>query len=185
MALILPNDIANDQLADGERLQQNYSTIEDWANEEAVTRDGSVAMTGPLLLPGAPTQPNQAATKKYVDDAIVTSHVPVPWLHVAFLNGWHNYDPGTAPPARSVMYRKVGDRVELRGVMAGGGVNMFCLQLPVGYRPPLAGQTFGTPANGGFANLVIFQDGMVNVGLYAGATNLWVHFDGITFSVTP
>ena len=67
MPLILPNDIANDQLADGDRLQQNFTTIEDWANQEAITRDGSTAMTQALLLPGPPTQPNQAATKDYID----------------------------------------------------------------------------------------------------------------------
>jgi microcystin-dependent protein len=67
MPLILPNDIANEQFADGDKLQQNFTTIEDWANQEAISRDGSTAMTGALLLPGPPTQPDQAATKAYVD----------------------------------------------------------------------------------------------------------------------
>ena len=67
MPLILPNDIANEQDADGDLLQQNFATIEDWGNQEAITRDGATAMTGALLLPGPPTQPDQAATKGYVD----------------------------------------------------------------------------------------------------------------------
>lgn len=67
MPLILPNDIANETLADGDKLQQNFATIEDWINQEVVVRDGSTGMTGALLLPGPPTQPNQAATKAYVD----------------------------------------------------------------------------------------------------------------------
>ena len=75
MPLSLPNDIANEQDADGDKLQQNFVTIEDWANQEAVTRDGSTAMTSPLLLPGAPTEPNQAATKAYVDAAVLIGEV--------------------------------------------------------------------------------------------------------------
>ena len=72
MPLILPNTIANGLPADGDKLDQNFRTITDWANQEAIVRDGSTAMQQPLLLPGAPTQPNQAATKAYVD-----SWVPV------------------------------------------------------------------------------------------------------------
>ena len=75
MPLILPNDIANEQLADGDKLQQNFATIEDYTNQELIHRSGSVAMTGALLLPGAPTQPNQAATKDYVDRIGVTLRV--------------------------------------------------------------------------------------------------------------
>ena len=70
MPLILPNDIANEQLADGDLLQQNFATLEDWGNQEAITRDGSTAMTNALLLPGPPTNPNEAATKGYVDTRV-------------------------------------------------------------------------------------------------------------------
>ena len=70
MPLILPNTIANLTPADGAKVQQNFASIQSWANQEAITRDGSTAMTAPLLLPGAPTQPNQAATKDYVDHAV-------------------------------------------------------------------------------------------------------------------
>lgn len=67
MTLIIPNNVANGLLADGDKLDQNFETIEDWGNQEAITRDGATAMTGPLLLPGPPTAANQAATKAYVD----------------------------------------------------------------------------------------------------------------------
>jgi microcystin-dependent protein len=69
MALILPNTIANQTPADGDKLQQNFGAIVDWGNQEAITADGSTAMVSPLLLPGPPTQPNQAATKEYVDSS--------------------------------------------------------------------------------------------------------------------
>lgn len=70
MALILPNTIANLTPADGAKVQQNFASVQSWANQEAIARDGSTAMTAPLLLPGAPTQPNQAATKAYVDSSV-------------------------------------------------------------------------------------------------------------------
>lgn len=67
MALILPNTIANGQDADGDKLQQNFATIEQYVNQNLIDADGSTAMTGPLLLAGPPTQPNHAASKAYVD----------------------------------------------------------------------------------------------------------------------
>lgn len=70
MALILPNTIANDQDADGNKLQQNFAALQSHINNEVITSDGSTGMENPLLLSGAPTQPNQAATKGYVDSAI-------------------------------------------------------------------------------------------------------------------
>jgi microcystin-dependent protein len=88
MPLILPNTIANGQDADGDKLQQNFATIAQYVNQNVVNADGSVAMTGPLLLPGAPTQTNQAATKGYVDSIGLLGEVkmytgvtePTSWL---------------------------------------------------------------------------------------------------------
>ena len=88
MPLILPNDIANGQLADGERLQQNNDAVESWANQEAITRDGATAMTAPLsLVAGPPTAPNQAASKEYVDTVIAAEGA--------------NYGPEAAKPVSS------------------------------------------------------------------------------------
>ena len=82
MPLILPNDIANGQLADGARLQQNNDVLETWANQEAITRDGATAMTAPLLLAAAtPTVPNQAVTKAYVDAVGASGDLWVDELH--------------------------------------------------------------------------------------------------------
>lgn len=87
MALILPNTITNDIPADGDKLGQNFDTIMDWANQEAITRDGSTAMVNPLLLPGNPTQPNQAATKAYVDNWVPVGTI---WMYggAAAPEGW-------------------------------------------------------------------------------------------------
>lgn len=78
MPLILPNTIANETPADGDKLQQNFAAIQDWINNDLVNADGSVGMTSPLLLSGPPTQPNQAATKGYVDNFLP---VGVIWMY--------------------------------------------------------------------------------------------------------
>jgi len=67
MGLTLPNDIVNDTTADAVPVEQNYSVIEQYINSELINRDGSVGMSAPLLLVGAPTQDLHAATKAYVD----------------------------------------------------------------------------------------------------------------------
>lgn len=85
MALTLPNTIANGEIADGDKLGQNLQTIVSFANNETITRDGSTAMVGPLLLAGAPTQPNQAATKGYVDNRPQAPGAPVGAMVI-----WHN-----------------------------------------------------------------------------------------------
>lgn len=85
MALILPNTIANGVVADGDKLNQNLQAVVTWANTEAISRDGSTAMTGPLLLPGPPTLANQAATKGYIDNN------PVPGPPIGSMCQWHYY----------------------------------------------------------------------------------------------
>lgn len=57
---------------------------------------------------------------------------PTAWTAPAFLNGWANIG-GAFQVAQ---YRRVGDVVELRGVIAGGTIGLACFQLPVGFRPP-------------------------------------------------
>jgi microcystin-dependent protein len=93
VALILPNTLANEIPADGDKLQQNFATIEDYVNQDVITADGSTAMTAPLLLPGAPTQPNQAATKDYVD------------TNAGFIGEVKMYAPDTAPNANWMLCR--------------------------------------------------------------------------------
>ena len=67
MPLLLPNTIDRDTTADAVEVEQNFSVAQQYVNTNVITRDGSVAMTNPLLLAGDPTQPNQAANKGYVD----------------------------------------------------------------------------------------------------------------------
>lgn len=71
--LAIPNTIANGNLADGAELEANFGAIETHVNSELVNRDGSITMTSPLTLSGAPSADNHAARKKYVDDQITAN----------------------------------------------------------------------------------------------------------------
>ena len=56
------------------------------------------------------------------------------WVNVtAFLNGWVNYGSGY----QVARYRKVGDRVELEGLIRSGTLGLHAFVLPVGFCPPL------------------------------------------------
>lgn len=66
-SLNVPNAITNGTIADATDVQQNFDAIESHVNTEVVNRDGSIAMTGELLLPSNPTSNLAASTKSYVD----------------------------------------------------------------------------------------------------------------------
>lgn len=124
MPLILPNSPANLTPADGDKLDQNFDTIVSWANQEAITRDGSTAMQSPLLLPGAPTQPNQAATKDYVDTAS------------GFLGEVRMYAPDTEPVnwlfcrGQAISRATYATLYNLIGTRFGGGDGSSTFNLP-------------------------------------------------------
>lgn len=65
--LNIPNAVTNGTVADATDIQQNFDAIESHVNTEVINRDGSVAMTGELLLPSNPTSNLAASTKSYVD----------------------------------------------------------------------------------------------------------------------
>lgn len=66
-SLNVPNSITNGTVADATDVQQNFDAIESHVNAEVINRDGSIAMTGELLLPSNPTSNLAASTKAYVD----------------------------------------------------------------------------------------------------------------------
>lgn len=68
--LNIPNTLTNGSTADASAVQQNFDTIETFVNTDLVNRDGSISMTGELLLPSAPTSTLAAATKGYVDTQV-------------------------------------------------------------------------------------------------------------------
>lgn len=99
-----------------------------------------------------------------------------PWINASYLNGWTTFT-GYQPAA----YRKIGDMVQVRGIIALGSMNAVAFILPTGYRPPMdlilpqrcSGNTSGT--------LIIRANGdyLPQVGV-----NTWFTITA-TFSITP
>jgi hypothetical protein len=59
--------------------------------------------------------------------------ISTPWTNAILQNGWQNYNGvGFAP----VAFRKVGDRVEVRGGAMNGAIGATIFTLPVGHRSP-------------------------------------------------
>ena len=56
---------------------------------------------------------------------------PTAWTNVTFQNSWANMGGYQA-----VQYRKVGDMVQMRGMMGSGTMGQTAFTLPVGFRPP-------------------------------------------------
>lgn len=64
------NNFANGATSDADAVDQNFTDLVNFANTNVVHKDGSVAMTGALTLPGSPSTALQAASKGYVDGLV-------------------------------------------------------------------------------------------------------------------
>jgi microcystin-dependent protein len=105
-------DIQNDTPASAIDVDFNFGVLEAHVGSELVNRDGSVAMLQPLNLAGpAPSQPNHAATKSYVDQQIVPigtiwlfagGNVPTGW---AFCDG---AEKSKTDPAYVALFNVIG-----------------------------------------------------------------------------
>lgn len=61
------------------------------------------------------------------------SRIVIPrWIAPTFLNGWTNYGAGF----QDAQYRKVGDDVQVRGLIKDGTIGVSAFDLPAGFRPP-------------------------------------------------
>jgi microcystin-dependent protein len=66
-----PATIDKNTPATANEVQTNFDSLLAWVLDNLVQKDGTVAMTGPLVLsPGEPAAPEQAANKAYVDAII-------------------------------------------------------------------------------------------------------------------
>jgi hypothetical protein len=103
-----------------------------------------------------------------------------PWITPTFTNSWVAFANATY---RDPQYRRNSlGRVELRGLMKSGTVNVPAFTLPAGYRPGV-GEIFTQQASSGLADLRVFSSGAVQVSAYyAGGTNASVSLAGITFA---
>lgn len=102
-----------------------------------------------------------------------SAELPGPWHEIgdvgepAFQNSWDNFLPGILPP---LSYRKVGEFVELVGLIVGGAEFTTITTLPVGFRPStstgpigLAVRTDGV--NNFFAAITLNSDGTLVAGI--------------------
>jgi hypothetical protein len=112
----------------------------------------------------------------------VSGFTPVPnptpgWLNVTFMNGWTNYASGF----QTAQYRKIGDIVYLRGLVAGGTVGQPICNLPVGYRPP-AHLIFATDTQtNAHGRCDVYSNGNI---IHAAGSNTYFSLSTVQFSVT-
>jgi len=97
------------------------------------------------------------------------------WTALSLTNGWANVGGWG-----SAQYRKVGDMVQLRGVVSGGTANSSVATLPAGFRPPDQ-ITVPYAVNGSGANYLSLTPTGTIQPFVAGYCSL----SGIAFSITP
>lgn len=100
-----------------------------------------------------------------------------PWTATpTFAGAWVNF----GAPHQVAQYRRVGDTVELRGLIKSGS-GTICT-LPAGFRPA-ANERFITTAAAGVADIQVEATGVVSVQfLFAGGSNAYVSLAGVRFA---
>jgi hypothetical protein len=103
-----------------------------------------------------------------------------PWTAPTLLNSWVNYGSGF----QDCQYRRVGDMVQVRGLIKSGTIAVI-FNLPAGFRPP-AFAIFQQECNPTKScRIDVYGNGNVTLVAYdAGGGNGYVSLDGISFSVT-
>jgi hypothetical protein len=97
------------------------------------------------------------------------------WTAVTYTNSWVDFGAGN----QAVQYRKVGDMVQMRGLMKSGTIGLASFTLPSGFRPP-APLAMATVSNGLFGYFSISTAGVV---VPAAGSNVSFEVD-YQFSVT-
>jgi len=87
---------------------------------------------------------------------ISTYVAPTVWTPVTFQGAWVNY----GAPYQVAQYRKVGDEVQVRGLIKSGASGTVAFTLPAGFRP-LADYVLPSNAAGAYASLTVKADGTV------------------------
>lgn len=108
------NTISNGTAADASEVDDNFTTLANFVDQELVNRDGSIAMTGELLLANSsPSTSLAAASKGYVDAQATPS-------------------TGTLDSGK-IRYAKAGNIVHVWTTARSSGAT-----LPAGFRPAAA-----------------------------------------------
>jgi len=166
-------DILNNTPATAVDVDYNFGVIEGHVGSELVNRDGSVAMTGPLSLPGAPTAPQQAATKAYVDSQVIPIGTIWEYAGTAAPAGWAFCDgssKSTTDPIYAALFAVIG-------YTCGGAGTSFLLpdrKGRVGVGRSAGDALFGTlGAKGGSRDLIVVSHNHTgSVNLSSGGNNV-------------
>lgn len=114
--------------------------------------------------------------------ALPLPDTPPGWIPATLQNGWGNYGGGEISGWAMTAYRKIGDEVQIRGLISGGTIGQTAFTLPVGFRPP-SGLILACDCSANtHARLDIHGDGTV---LPASGSNAYFSISNIRFSVTP
>lgn len=112
-------NIANNTPGNAVPVDSNFETIETHIANELINRDGSVAMTGQLLLAGNPAAALGAAPKQYVDAAIPTGVVSA-FAGAAAPSGWQLCDGTVLSQAGfAALFAVIGSTYNTGGEGAG------------------------------------------------------------------
>lgn len=99
--------------------------------------------------------PVSAARLNNIESGLVALN-PTAWTAVTFQNGWSNFGGGY----QAAQYRKIGDVVQVRGLIKSGTVGSAAFTLPAGFRPVLD-ESRAVISNGVFGALYINAAGIV------------------------
>ena len=98
------------------------------------------------------------------------------WLTMTLLSGWIPNQSGVV-----AQYRKVGDRVYLRGDIKSGSSPGAIWNVPAGYRPP-AGRHCAWAVNAGNALGILSLDASANVLQISNGSNAYLYLDPCSWS---
>lgn len=79
------------------------------------------------------------------------------WTSPTMQNSWVAY----GAPFGGAEYRKVGDMVQIRGVIKSGSTTATMFTLPAGYRPPYRVQFACAAGGGAYGSFAVDPDGTV------------------------
>ena len=123
--------------------------------------------------------PSHLTEHQRVSDALALL-VTTPWIALPFQTGWANF----GAPFEFGAYRKVGDVVQLQGLVGGPIGATTIATLPVGFRPKRQHIfLLGNNGNSSVMRVDVWVDGTVATAGNPVAGG-WITLSGVTFSTT-
>jgi len=118
---------------------------------------------------------NDVITEAWVDAVVdsLTAATPGAWTTLPLAGAWVAFDVAHTP-----QYRKLGDVVEIRGLIKSGATGS-AFTLPAGFRPFQSDETFAVVANNAFGQVSISAS--TGIGTVTGSAT-FTYLSGIRFS---